>query len=115
MVATAPSSPPEQAVNRVVLVGRLGTTVTRRDLPSGDALVAFTVVVDRPARRGQPSRVDAIACQTTRPAVAERVERWGPGAWVRVEGALQRRFWRGGSGLASATEVAVATVGRVPR
>lgn len=105
----------EGPVNHVVLVGRLGATVTQRDLPSGDVLTAFSVVVDRPARRGDPSRVDTIACQTTRTSVADRVVRWGPGSWIRVEGTLQRRFWRGVHGLASATEVSVATLARVPR
>lgn len=110
------SDPPiEGPVNQVVLVGRLGATVTRRDLPSGDVLTAFSIVVDRPGRRGEPSRVDTIACQTTRTSVADRVERWGPGCWIRVEGALHRRFWRGAHGLASATEVSVATLARVPR
>lgn len=103
------------AVNEVVLVGRLGSTVTRRELPSGDVLTAFTVIVDRPARGKQPARVDAIACQTTRATVADRVQRWEPGRWVRVAGALQRRFWRGPAGLASATEVTVSALSSVPR
>jgi single-strand DNA-binding protein len=102
-------------VNEVVLVGRLGSTVNRRELPSGDVLTVFTVIVDRARRGREAPRVDAIACQTLRASVADRVERWEPGRWVRVEGALQRRFWRGSTGLASATEVTVTSLSSVPR
>jgi single-strand DNA-binding protein len=104
----------------VVLVGRLGTKVDRRTLPSGDEVTIFTVVVDRPRRRlgravsTTSATVDAIACQTFRVAEARRVTALEPGAWVRVEGSLRRRFWRAGTGLGSAMEVEVASIRRYP-
>lgn len=97
--------------NEVVLIGRLGARVTERILPSGDAITAFSVVIDRPrtAVRGAVT-VDTIACQASRSRVAARVARLEPGTLVRVEGALRRRFWRSGGGLASAMDVEVASV-----
>ena len=102
----------------VVLVGRMGSRVEQRELPSGDQVTIFTVVVDRPTRpRGAGASastvlVDAIACRTFRVAEARRVAILEPGEWVRVEGSLRRRFWRAGGGLGSAMEVDVARVRR---
>jgi single-strand DNA-binding protein len=95
----------------VVLVGRLGAHVEVRELPSGDTVTVFTIVVDRPrtaGRQGSTVKVDAIACQAFRAAVVNRLGRLEPGQWVRAEGALRRRFWRSGAGLGSAMEVEVS-------
>lgn len=102
--------------SEVTVVGRLGARVDERELPSGDVVTVFTVIVDRKERSpstGQAKGVDAIACQTFRPAVARRVGTLDAGQWVRVEGALRRRFWRSGAGLGSAMEVDVRRIQRV--
>ncbi len=109
--------PGPQASAEVALIGRLGTSVTSRELPSGDVVTVFTVVVDRDPRQvreGGP-RVDAIPCQTTKTVVARRVSGWEPGDWIHVSGTLRRRFWRSSSGLGSAMEVDARAVGRVRR
>lgn len=97
-----------QHVNEVRLVGRLGGNIDVRELPSGTVLTNFSVVVDRSAKEihGR-TKVDTIACQTTRIAIASRVGRIEAGQEIQIVGALRRRFWRAGSGLASATEVDV--------
>ena len=106
--------PDPRPCSHVVLVGRLGASIDRRALPSGDELTAFTVVVDRPAARGDGGRrrVDAIACQAARAAVMRRLDGLEPGTWVRVEGTLRRRFWRAGVAAASATVVEVSAIVR---
>lgn len=112
-------------VNDVHLVGRLAGQLVRRELPSGDVLTSFRLVVPRPAasrfsRRdtsGGPSRsptVDTIDCITFRRDVQRRLERMPEGEQVEVEGALRRRFWRSGSGTASRSEVEVVRVRRAP-
>ncbi len=95
-------------VNEVRLVGRLGSTIAERELPSGALLTSFSVIVDRSAREihGR-TKVDTIACQTTRPSIAARAHKAIPGQMVEVVGSLRRRFWRAGASLASATEVDV--------
>ena len=109
---TTSTSPSTQS--SVTLVGRLGTRVEARVLPSGDEILAFTVVVDRPggARSESSARVDSIPCQTTRAGVRKRVEGLEPGARVSATGRLQRRFWKTGSGLGSAMEVVVESLRR---
>jgi single-strand DNA-binding protein len=111
---TSTPVPPTSSAD-VVLLGRLGTRVDLRDLPSGDTVTVFTVVVDRPRGSGPTGsrvKVDAIPCQVFRPAVARRLAALEPGEWVRVEGRLRRRFWRSGTGLASAMEVEVSRLQR---
>lgn len=101
----------------VTIQGRLGARVEQRELPSGDEVTVFTVVVDRPARdvaRGgvRSATVDAISCQTFRAVVARKVVGMEAGQWVRVEGTLRRRFWRTSAGLGSAMEVDVLRLDR---
>ena len=100
--------------NHVVLVGRVSVTPESRDLPSGDRVVTFRLVVDRPATRDRPKRqVDVIdvACWS------KRTQRSGEAlqtdAVVRVEGALRRRFFASGGGRASRYEVEAARITRV--
>ena len=101
-------------VNEVHLVGRLGQQVTTRELPSGDQITSFTVIVARSGRlrEGSP-RVDSLACQTMRAQIRGKVESWPAGTWVQVHGSLRRRFWKGGAGLGSATEIEVRSLTRV--
>lgn len=98
-------------MNQVELVGRLGARVEDRELPSGDVITTFHVTVDREHAvaldRGSSVTVDVIACVANGRRIAARARRLEAGAPVRVRGVLRRRFWRGGSGLQSSTEVHV--------
>ena len=93
-------------LNEVTLLGRVSAPPETRELPSGDRLVTFRLVVDRPPEKGSTKRaVDVIdvACW------AKRVQRsalaLGPDDLVRVEGSLRRRFFATGGGRASRYEV----------
>lgn len=105
--------------NEVVLVGRLSAAPEERELPSGDVLVTFRVVVDRPARSlpdGVRSvSVDTLDCVAWTPGLRRTVSAWEPGDVVRIEGALRRRFWRAGPTAASRYEVEVAKAKRLQR
>jgi single-strand DNA-binding protein len=100
--------------NQVHLIGRLGTQVRERQLPSGDILVAFDVVVPR-KKPIRATKVDAIPCQVSTAALRSRVLRLEAGVVIAVEGSLQRRFWRSPSGLGSALEVHVTRLRVQPR
>lgn len=102
--------------NTVTLIGRLAA-VAERPLPSGDALVTFRVVINRPAHQRGPSgrvRVDAIECSAYLSSVRRRALSLPDGSTVEVSGSLRRRFWRSGSGPSSVVEVEVASLRRVP-
>ena len=102
-------------VNSVHLVGRVTSVGEPRELPSGDTVHTLRVVVPRPVPRGQArAGVDTIdvACWTT---VARRgAARLGIDDHVEVEGALRRRFFRTGAGIASRYEVEAHRLRRSP-
>ena len=105
--------------NEVTLVGRVAAAPEQRELPSGDVLTTFRVVVDRPPRvlpEGvRPVSVDTLDCVAWTPALRRAVGAWQPGDVVQVEGALRRRFWRSGAGAVSRTEVEVTRAKRLAR
>ncbi len=110
----------DAARNEVQLVGRLAAPAQERELPSGDVVVSFRLVVDRPpgARRAAGARavtVDTLDCAAWRAADRRRVLALGAGDVLAVQGALRRRFWRSGAGATSRYEVEVAAVRRVRR
>jgi single-strand DNA-binding protein len=107
--------------NEVVLVGRVSGEPAERELPSGDVLVTWRVVVDRPVPRRPPpegvrlATVDTLDCVAWSSAVRRTARTLADGDVVAVEGALRRRFWRAGGGPASRTEVEVQALRRVGR
>ena len=109
----------EQSQNDVTLVGRVAAAAEQRELPSGDVLTSWRVVVDRPpATRTlpegvRPTTVDTIDCVAWLAAVQRTAAGLRPGEVVTVRGSLRRRFWRGSGGPASRCEVEVSTLRRV--
>jgi single-strand DNA-binding protein len=101
--------------NDVVLRGRVSAPAEVRTLPSGDTLMSFRLVVRRPEPRARGQSVDVLSCITYDKALQRRVAAWQPGDVVEIEGALQRRFWRTGSGTASVCEVNCRRGRKVPR
>lgn len=101
--------------NDVVLRGRVSAPPEIRTLPSGDTLVSFRLIVRRPEPRSRGQSVDVLSCITYDKGLQRRVAAWQPGDVVEVEGALQRRFWRTGSGTASVCEVNCRRGRKVPR
>ena len=119
---TSSPPPPPAHANEVRLVGRLAVEPVHRELPSGDPLVSFRLVVERDAaavraaRSGGSSRsptVDTLECSAWRRDVQRTLARTGPGDVLEVQGALRRRFWRTGAGAASRSEVEVVRVRRL--
>lgn len=106
--------------NTVILCGRVSAATVERTLPSGDTIVTTRVVVDRE----QPSsartaatrprqKVDAIDCVAWAPRPQRTIRSWQPGDRVYVEGAIRRRFYRGGGGVVSRVEVEVLRARRL--
>lgn len=106
------------AANEVYLIGRVSAPAERKVLPSGDELVSFRVVIDRPAAtRGaataarQTVDVIDIACWSAR--TRRTALNLDAGTTVRVQGCLRRRFWKTPLGTASRHEVEAVAVARV--
>lgn len=107
--------------NEVLLVGRVSGAPRERELPSGDALVSWRVVVDRPAPRRAPPEgvrritIDTLDCVAWTAALRRKARSLLDGDIVSVEGALRRRFWQAGAGATSRTEVEVEQLRRLGR
>lgn len=101
--------------NTVQLVGKVSGEVVERELPSGDLLATFRLVVPRaepPAGRSPVDTID-IACWSARTRrVAGRLT---AGTVVAVEGSLRRRFFAAGGGRASRYEVEARRLRRTAR
>jgi single-strand DNA-binding protein len=102
-------------VNVVRLVGRLSATPAEVEMPSGDVLCTFRVVVGRPPGHRSAQLVDALECSTSAARVRRSASSWQPGDVVEVEGAIRRRFFRTAAGAASRVEVEVSSARRVRR
>ncbi len=107
-------------VNEIRLVGRLAAPAQERELPSGDLLVSWRLVVDRPARRrstaARAPTVDTLDCAAFLAGPRRAALALGAGDVVSVHGALRRRFWRAPTGgAASRYEVEVTVLRRLAR
>jgi single-strand DNA-binding protein len=97
--------------NALELVGRLSGEPQERELPSGDRLVTFRLVVEREQRPGAAgksrARVDTLDCVAWGARVRRNALGWQDGCTLEVAGALRRRFRRTPSGPTSRVEVEV--------
>src|SRR5690242_2622107 len=67
--------------NEVYLVGRLSGAPVERTLPSGDVLVSWRLVVERPHADRGTSKVtnDTLECSSLRAGIRRSVASWSPG------------------------------------
>ncbi|WP_248581521.1 single-stranded DNA-binding protein [Nocardioides sp. InS609-2] len=99
----------DPVMNEVALHGRLAAEPEERELPSGDVIWTFRVIVERPPGGRSRQRVDSLECVAWLSRVRRSVATWRVGDQVAVEGALRRRFFRSGAATASRVEVEVTS------
>ena len=112
-----------EQVNEVRLVGRVAAAAEERELPSGDVVATFRVIISRDRASaggsgrsdGRKGGVDTIDCVAWRAGLRRTVKSWHEGDTVAVTGALRRRFWRGDTGASSRHEIEVSRATRVRR
>lgn len=109
-----------EARNEVFVVGRLAAGAQERELPSGDVLTSWRLVVDRPpGRRKAPegtreTTLDTLDCVAWTAGLQRSAAAWSPGDIISVEGAVRRRFWRAPTGgVGSRYEIEVRKARRV--
>lgn len=117
--AAAPGAPNAHR-NEVALVGRIAAAPEQRELPSGDLIVVWRLVVERSARARTPetsrsATVDTLDCVAWSAGVQRSVTRFAAGDVVAVSGSLRRRFWRSGAATVSRYEVEVDRVKRLQK
>lgn len=105
--------------NAVALRGRISSAPTERELPSGDVIFTFRLVVGRDPSpmtktmtKTSKQSSDWVDCVAWGGRVKRSVTTWRVGDFVEVEGALRRRFFRVEARTSTRVEVEVLT-GRV--
>ncbi len=95
--------------NAVTLVARVTTEAEQFELPSGDTLMKFRVVVPR-HKPVTKATVDTIDCVAFKPVVKRKSANLEIGDIVDISGAIRRRFWKAGAGVASRVEGEVSSL-----
>ena len=87
--------------NAVQLCGKVSGAPAEKELPSGDKVVEFRIVIGRASRDGVDTLdIAAWSSKARRSAMTLK-----PGQWVEIEGQIHRRFWQSPNGLASRWQV----------
>jgi single-strand DNA-binding protein len=89
------------SLNDLLLRGRVSAGATTKELPSGDKVVEFRLIVTRENREGVDTLDIAAWSAKSRKAALSLV----PDEWVEISGAIHRRFWQSPGGLASRWQV----------
>ncbi|CAB4727066.1 MAG: single-stranded DNA-binding protein [Actinobacteria bacterium] len=100
-------------INEVRLVGRVTSLAVEKELPSGDKVVEFRVVIGRGKLRNGKKEVDSLdiaawSAKARKAALSVKID-----TWVEVKGSVRRRFWRAPTGLASRWQVEASEVVRL--
>jgi single-strand DNA-binding protein len=106
-----------EPTNEVLLRGRVSSTSSERELPSGDKVVEFRVVIGRVgneskklSKRRQVDTLDMAAWSYKSRSAALKLK---VDDWVEIKGSVRRRFWQAPSGLASRWQVEVLQITRI--
>ena len=97
------------SLNDLMLRGRVSANAVEKELPSGDKVVEFRLIVTRNKREGVDTLdIAAWSAKSRRMALTLK-----PDEWIEISGGVHRRFWRGSSGLASRWQVEAVEISRI--
>ena len=99
----------DYSLNDVLLRGRVSAPATIRELPSGDKVVEFRLIVTRTEREGVDT-LDIAAWSSKMRKFALTLE---GDEWIEVSGSIHRRFWQSPSGVASRWQIEAAEIVRL--
>ncbi len=101
------------AINNVHLLGRVSSLAISKQLPSGDRVVEFRLVIDRKPKRAVKREVDTLDITAWLAFPQKRALALKINDWVEVEGSIHRRFWKSTSGLASRWQVEASQLRKI--
>lgn len=97
------------SLNDCMLRGRVSALAIEKELPSGDKVVEFRLIITRVKGQGVDTLdIAAWSAKARRSALALKSDQW-----VEINGAIHRRFWQGASGLASRWQVEAIEISRL--
>ena len=91
----------DYSFNNCLLRGRVSAPATDKELPSGEHVVEFRLIISREKRDGVDTLdIASWSAKNRRTALSLK-----GGEWVEVSGAIRRRFWQSPTGLASRWQI----------
>jgi single-strand DNA-binding protein len=99
----------DYSLNDVLLRGRVSQEAIEKQLPSGDKVVEFRLIVTRDRQSGVDTLdIAAWSTKSRRSALSLVADEW-----VEISGSIHRRFWSGPAGLASRWQVEAVEISRM--
>jgi single-strand DNA-binding protein len=99
----------DYSLNDVLLRGRVSQEAVEKELPSGDKVVEFRLIVSRDKQPGVDTLdIGAWSAKSRRAALSLAADEW-----IEISGSIHRRFWSGPSGLASRWQVEALEISRI--
>jgi hypothetical protein len=108
-IAKVSETETDYSLNDLLLRGRVSALATSRELPSGDKVVEFRLIVTRTEREGVDT-LDIAAWSAKSRKMALSLE---ADEWIEVSGSIHRRFWQSPSGVASRWQIEAAEILRL--
>ena len=99
----------DYSLNDLLLRGRVSAQAIEKELPSGDKVVEFRLIVSR-LERGGVDTLDIAAWSSKMRRSALTLKE---GEWIEISGSIHRRFWSGPTGVASRWQVEAAEIARI--
>ena len=99
----------DYSLNDLLLRGRVSNEAISKELPSGDKVVEFRLIVTRSERTGVDT-LDIAAWSAKVRKIALSLE---ADDWVEVSGSIRRRFWQSPAGVASRWQVEADEIVRI--
>lgn len=97
------------SLNDLLLRGRVSAPATVKELPSGDKVVEFRLIITRTDRDGVDTLdIAAWNAKSRKTALSLKGDEW-----VEISGSVHRRFWQAPTGLASRWQVEALEISRL--
>lgn len=91
----------DYSLNDLLLRGRVSAQATSKELPSGDKVVEFRLIITRSEREGVDT-LDIAAWSAKSREIALTLQ---GDEWIEVSGSIHRRFWQSPTGVASRWQI----------
>ena len=99
----------DYSLNDCLLRGRVSALATDRELPSGEHVVEFRLIVSRTEREGVDTLdIGAWSAKSRKIALTLKSDEW-----IEISGSVHRRFWQAPNGVASRWQIEAAEITRI--
>lgn len=99
----------DYSLNDVMLRGRVSAPAVQKELPSGDKVVEFRLIISREKKSGVDTLdIASWSAKSRKVALGLKTDEW-----IEISGAIHRRFWKSAGGVASRWQVEAIDISRI--